>query len=94
MAALRRKASMAQVDMLKYRRVFDLFDRQRKGHILASDLVEVSLKLGYRISENQFQVGIHVYTLCSYKHVTTPGVHALYMPWYAIGTRDINTSIG
>ena len=57
-AALRRKPSMAQVDMLKYRKAFDLYDTQRQGHIRASDLKQVSSALGYRISDEQFQVGV------------------------------------
>lgn len=57
-AALRRKSSMAQVDMLKYRRVFDHFSQQRKGFMMASDLKEASEQLGYRLNAEQIQASI------------------------------------
>ncbi|ELT90122.1 hypothetical protein CAPTEDRAFT_218741 [Capitella teleta] len=54
-AALRRKPSMAQVDMLKYRKSFDLFDHQKNGTILVADFREASEKLGYRLTTGQVQ---------------------------------------
>ena len=54
--ATHRKCSLAQDDIVKYRRAFDSADRERRGKVRSGDLEDVVQKLGYRLTPVQMQV--------------------------------------
>lgn len=52
----RRRLSFAQCDIFKYRKAFDTFDRLKEGYILATDLQDCALRMGYKIPDAQIDV--------------------------------------
>ena len=54
--ATHRKGSLAEGDIVKYRRAFDSADHQRRGKVRSGDLESVVIKLGYRLTEEQLKV--------------------------------------
>ena len=54
--ATRRKYSLAQGDLVKYRRAFDSVDREKRGQVRSAELEDVVQKLGYRLTPDQIKV--------------------------------------